>query len=222
MPLLSVIVPVYNEANNIRQILEKINAAAVDKEIIVVDDGSSDGTDKILHSINYPNLKIIHHTTNRGKGTAFLTALSHAAGDFVVIQDADLAYNPDDYLRLIDEVRPGRADIAIGARPLSGPLMQRLGNKFISALLNFLFRSQLNDCFSCYKLAAKGTWYTLNLRAGGFDIDAEIICNALKKKKRIKEMPISYQPLACQESKKISSMQGVWRIFYLFKYRIVD
>jgi len=225
MPLLSVIVPVYNAASTIRQTLEKINAVAVDKEIIVVDDGSSDGTDKILHNIESANLKIIHHTTNRGKGAAFLTALSHARGDFVIIQDANLAYNPDDYLRLIEEVRPGRADIAIGARFLGGRqglLMHWLSNKLITALLNLLFRSRLNDCLSCYKLAARGTWYTLNLKAGGLDIDAEIICNALKNKKRIVEIPISYRPPTRQESQKARWIDSLRAIFYIFKYRIVD
>jgi len=225
MPLLSVIVPVYNEAGTIKQILEKINSVPLDKEIVVVDDGSSDGTDKILRGIESANLKVIHHTTNRGKGAAFLTALSHATGDFVVIQDADLEYNPEDYLKLIDEVKQGKADIAIGARFLSGHrglLVHRLGNKFLTALLNLLFACHLNDYASCYKLAARGTWYTLNLRASGFDIDVEMVCNALKKKKRISEIAVSYNPRTYREGKKIRWFDGLWAIFYIFKYRIVD
>jgi glycosyltransferase involved in cell wall biosynthesis len=225
MPLLSVIVPVYNEAETIRQILERINSLPIDKEVIVVDDGSSDGTDRILRGIETNSLKVIHHTSNRGKGAAFLTGLSHAAGEFIVIQDADPEYNPDDYLRLIEEVRQGRADIAIGARFLEGhlePLMHWLGNKLLTGLLNFLFASRLNNYASCYKLAARDTWYTLNLRATGFDIDVEIVCNALKRNKRLSEVPIAYYPRTYQKFEKIRWRDGLWVIFYIFKYRLVD
>ncbi len=155
----------------------------------------------------------------------FLTALSHATGDFVVIQDADLEYDPADYLRLMEEVRQGRTDIAIGARFLDsrqGLFMHRFGNKILTGLLNLLFGSRLNDYASCYKLAARDTWYTLNLRASGFDIDVEIVCNALKKKKRISEVAVSYHPRTYREGKKIRWMDGLWAIFYMFKYRFVD
>ena len=113
MPLLSVIVPVYNEAKTIRQILEKINSVNIDKEVIVVDDGSSDGTDKILRDIQYPNLKIIHHSSNRGKGAAFLTALDNASGELVIIQDADLEYDPLEYNKLIEEFNKSDVDIVL-------------------------------------------------------------------------------------------------------------
>lgn len=224
MPLLSVIVPVYNEADTIRQILERINAVSLDKEIIVVDDGSQDGTGKALRDFESVNLKVIHHTTNRGKGAAFLTGLSEARGDYIIIQDADLEYDPQDYSKLLEEVRLGRADIAIGARflgPRKGLFMHWLGNKLITGLLNFLFVSHLNDYSSCYKLAARDTWRALNLKASRFDIEAEIVCNALKMKKRILDVPISYYPRSYRQGKKIRWLDGLWAIFYIFKYRFV-
>ena len=155
MPLLSVILPVYNEAKSIRQILEKINSVNIDKEVIVVDDGSSDGTDRILNEIKFDNLKIIHHTSNRGKGAAFLTGISHATGEYVIIQDADLEYDPDDYLKLIAAMKDGNADIVFGARftkGYHGLLMPRLGNRFLTSLMNALFNAQINDCYTCYKI----------------------------------------------------------------------
>src|SRR3989338_10772611 len=137
MPLLSVIVPVYNEAKTIRQILEKINSVDIDKEIIVVDDGSCDGTEKVLRDIKYNNLKIIHHSSNRGKGAAFLTGLSHAQGEYIIIQDADLEYDPNDYLKLMEAMKENNADIVLGARfkkGYRGLFIHRFGNRLITGL----------------------------------------------------------------------------------------
>jgi glycosyltransferase involved in cell wall biosynthesis len=223
MSLLSVIIPVYNEAATIKDILEKISRLDIDKEIVVVDDGSSDGTDKILRELQIPNLKIIHHTSNRGKGAAFLTGLANCQGEFVIIQDADLEYEPADYLKLIEAIRSGSADLVLGSRFSAGRqglLVHRLGNKFLTALLNFLFRSAIKDYATCYKLAARSTFLGLGLKATGFDIDVEIICNALKKKLRIQEIPVSYFPRTYQQGKKIRWLDGLWAIFYMFKYRL--
>ncbi|MCM8795348.1 MAG: glycosyltransferase family 2 protein [Candidatus Omnitrophica bacterium] len=224
-PLLSVIVPVYNEAQTIRQIIEKINNVDIDKEIIVVDDGSSDGTDKILRELNYSNLKLVFHGSNRGKGAAFLTGLANARGEFAIIQDADLEYEPRDYLKLIEAQKKYNADLVLGARfkkGYRGLFIHRLGNKLLSGLLNLLFNSHLNDYATCYKLAKKSTFFELNLKATGFDIDVEIICSALKKKKCIIEIPISYHPRAYSEGKKIRWYDALWAIFYLVKYRFKD
>lgn len=224
MPQLSVIIPVYNEAKTIRQILEKINSLDIDKEIIVINDGSSDGTDKILRDIQYHNLKVIHHANNRGKGAAFLTGLSYARGDFVIIQDADLEYDPDDYLKLLNIAQEGKAEIVLGARFSEGHqglFMHRLGNRFLSKLMNILFNNRINDYATCYKLAKRQILNDLNLRAIGFDIDVEIICSAFKKKKRIAEIPISYYPRTYKEGKKIRWKDGLWAIFYMFKYRFI-
>lgn len=222
MPLLSVIIPAYNEAKTIKQILEKIESVNIDKEVIVVDNGSTDGTDKILREVKYYNLKVIHHTINRGKGGAFLTGLSQASGEFCIIQDADLEYDPNDYQKLMGIIKEDKADLVLGARFLGGHhglFMHRLGNRFLTGLLNLLFKSNLNDYATCYKLAGRGTWDTLNLKATGFDMDVEIISNALKKKMRILEAPVSYHPRSYKEGKKIRWVDGLWTFFYMFKYR---
>jgi len=223
MPILTVIVPVYNEAKTIKQILEKINSVPIDKEIIVVNNNSTDGTDKILRVANYNNLKVIHHITNRGKGAACLTGLSNATGEFVIIQDADLEYDPNDYLRLMQVIKEDRADMVLGARFLGGHhglFMHRLGNRLLTRLLNLLFKSRLNDYATCYKLARKATWEDLKLKATGFNFDMEIVCNALKRKKYLLELPISYYPRTYREGKKIRWLDGLWAIFYIVKYRL--
>ena len=224
MPLLSVIIPAFNEAKTIKQILEKIESVNIDKELIVVDDGSTDGTDKILREIKYYNLKVIHHTGNRGKGGAFLTGLSQASGEFCIIQDADLEYDPNDYHKLMEIIKEDKAYLVLGARFLKGYrglFVHRLGNRFLTGLLNFLFRTGLNDYATCYKLAGKNTWNILNLKGTGFDIDVEIICNALKKKMRLLEAPVFYSPRAYKEGKKIRWVDGLWAIYYMFKYRFM-
>jgi glycosyltransferase involved in cell wall biosynthesis len=223
MPLLSVILPVYNEAKTIRQILEKINSVSLDKEIIVIDDGSSDGTDRILNEIKFDNLKLIHHTSNRGKGAAFLTGLSHAMGEYVIIQDADLEYNPDDYLNLFKTIKDSGADIVLGARftkGYHGLLMPRLGNRFITTMMNILFRAKLNDCLTCYKIARREVFNGMCLKSAKFDIEIEILAKALKQKIRMVEVPISYQPRNYSEGKKIRWRDGVYAILSIIKYRL--
>lgn len=225
MPLLSVIVPVYNEAKTIRQILERINSVNIDKEIIVIDDGSFDGTEKILREIKYNNLKIIHHSSNRGKGAAFLTCLSQAQGEFIIIQDADLEYDPNDYLKLIEAIKEDNTDIVLGARfkeGYHGLLIHSLGNRLLTGLLNFLFNLKLNDCFTCYKLFRKDTINILNLKEQSFTIETEIVAKAAKKGLRIVEIPISYSPRAYSEGKKIRCRDGIRAIKSIIKYRFSD
>ncbi len=224
MPLLSVVVPVYNEAATIKEVIDKINSVDIDKEIVVIDDASSDGTDKILRNIQCGNLKVIHHTSNRGKGAAVLTGLAHAVGEFVIIQDADLEYDPADYHKLIGAIKDGRGDIILGARfteHYSGLLIPKLGNRFLSGLLNSLFKVKLNDCFSCYKLSRLEVIKSLNLEAQGFTIEIEIIAKALKNKLRIVEVPISYRPRTYAEGKKIRWSDGMRAIGAIIRYRLV-
>lgn len=224
MPLLSVIVPVYNEVNTIRQILEKIHSIEIDKEIIVVDDGSTDGTDRVLRDIHYDNIKVIHHTCNRGKGAAFLTGLANANGEFIIIQDADLEYDPKDYLKLIKAIKEDNADIVLGARfkkDYQGLLIHRLGNRFLTVLVNLLFNVTLNDCFTCYKLFRKDTINSLNLKAQSFDIEIEIITKAINKKLRIVEIPVSYHPRTYSEGKKIRLKDGIQAIMSIIEYRLM-
>jgi len=222
MPLLSVIIPLFNEAKTIREILEKINAVALDKEIIVVDDGSSDGSDKVLRQIQRGNLKTVHHTTNRGKGAAFLTGLSLAKGDFIVIQDADLEYEPQEYLNLLKPLLEDKADLVLGARFLKGHtglFMHRAGNRFLTGFLNFLFKSQLNDYLTCYKMARRETFLSLGLASQKFDIEAEIISKAIRRHLRIAQVPVSYYPRNYAQGKKIRWKDGLHAIFSILKHR---
>jgi len=222
MPLLSVIVPVYNEAKTIRQIIEKIYAVNIDKEIIVIDNCSTDGTQKILGELRYDNLKIIYHSSNRGKGASFLTGLDNAIGEYIVVQDADLEYDPNDYLRLFEEIKDGKADMVSGARFFQGHqglLMHVAGNKFLTFVLNFIYGAKLNDCATCYKLAGREVYKSFRLEKTGFDIDFEIICKALRKKLKIKELQVTYHPRSYKEGKKIRVNDAFWAILTMFKYR---
>lgn len=219
---LSVIVPVCDEAGTIRHILDKIDKVPIDKEVIVVDDGSSDGTGKILREIKDNNLKIICHSSRRGKGAAVLTGLDNASGEFVVIQDADLEYDPGDYLKLLTPLRENRADLVLGARftkEYKGLLAHRIGNMFLTALLDMLFGVRFNDCHTCYKVLRRDMFIALNLKAQGFDIDTEIVAKAIRRKLRITEVPVSYYPRNYSQGKKIRWKDGLWAIFYMFKYR---
>ena len=223
MPELSVIIPVYNEAPTIRKIIEKIHEVNVDKEIIVVDDSSTDGTDKILRDIGFTELKVIHHTSNRGKGAAFLTGFDNAAGEYVIIQDADLEYEPNDYLKLLKAIKENNVDIVLGARFIDGHqglIIERIGNKFLTGTINTFFGSKLNDYATSYKLARKSTFESLNLRATGFNIDVELISKALNRRLRILEVPVSYNTRSFKEGKKIRWGDGLWAVFYMVKYRV--
>jgi len=222
MPLLSVIIPAYNEAGTIKQILEKVNSVNIDKEIVVIENGSTDDTGKILRDIKYPNLKIIYHLNNRGKGGAILTGLANATGEYLIIQDADLEYDPADFLKLVQAIKENSADLVIGARftkGYHGTLMPRMGNRSLTALLNLLFNVRFNDCYSCYKLFRKETINKLNLNSLGFDIEIEIITKAIKNKMKIVEVPISYYPRTYKQGKKIRVRDGLHGILTIFKYR---
>jgi glycosyltransferase involved in cell wall biosynthesis len=222
MPLISVIVPVYNEEKTIKQIIEKVHAVNIDKEIIVVDNSSTDGTHKILRELYYDNLKIIYHATNRGKGASFLTGLSNASGEYVIVQDADLEYDPNDYLSLFEAIKDNQADVVLGARFLKGYhglLMHRAGNRFLTFTLNALFGAKLNDYATCYKLARRETLNSLGLQATSFDIEVEIICKALRKRLRIKEAHVSYHPRSYKEGKKIRVGDAFQAIFAMLKYK---
>ena len=226
MPLLSVIVPVYNEAKTIRQILEKINSIGIDKEIIVIDNYSTDGTRLILQDIlkkrELDAIKVIYHSYNKGKGTSVREGINQASAEFIVIQDADLEYDPNDYFDLIKPLLEKKADIALGARFMgghSGILLHRLGNKFLTGFLNLMFASHLNDYATCYKMADKDTFLNLGLKSTSFDIEVEIICKVLKNHLRIVEVPISYYPRSYAEGKKIRWLDGLQAIMSILKYR---
>lgn len=227
MPTLSVVVPVYNEVKTIRDILSKINSVGIDKELIVVDNYSSDGTQDVLQDIlikkEFPAIKVIYHSYNKGKGASVREGIQEASGEFVVIQDADLEYNPEEYGKLMQPILDGRADIVLGARFSTGHTglaIHRLGNRFLTSLVNFLFGTKLNDYATCYKMARKGTFISLGLKSNSFDIEVEIVSKSIKNKLRIAEVPISYFPRSYAEGKKIRWFDGLHAIVTILKYSI--
>ena len=206
MPLLSVIIPVYNEESTVEKIVNRIDSIAIDKEIIIVNDASIDRTPEILKKIQLPNLKLISHSANCGKGAAFRTGLKHSTGDIVIIQDADLEYDPQDYLKLLLPVTNNQADLVLGVRFIKGYkglLAHRLGNRFLTGFLNILYGSHLNDVYTCYKAARRETFINFNLKSNDFALEQEIIAKALRMKLRISEVPISYYPRSYAQGKKI-------------------
>ncbi|HOL22338.1 MAG TPA: glycosyltransferase family 2 protein [bacterium] len=221
---LSIIIPVYNEKGTIFKILAEIEALPVEKEIIIVDDGSTDGTREILKEIqnsNPKNLKIIFKEKNEGKGSAIREGLKYVNGDVVVIQDADLEYNPVDLLEMLKVMEETGNEVIYGSRFLnrqSIPLINFIANKFLTWLTNILFSVKMTDMETCYKLCSKNLLLSLNLQTNGFEIEPEITCKILKKGIKIKEMSISYNPR--RKGKKINWKDGIKAIFYIFKYRI--
>ncbi|MBC7235092.1 MAG: glycosyltransferase family 2 protein [Chloroflexi bacterium] len=215
---LSVLMPVYNEEAGLETILERVAAVDVDKEIIVVDDCSNDDTAHILSQIDIPDVRVIRHEVNRGKGAAIRTALAAATGDAVIIQDADLEYDPQDYIALLEPLRQGKAKVVYGVRDLRGQkLLFFLGNKLLTALTNLLYGVRLRDMETCYKLMTADVAKTLNIECNRFDLEPEITAKIIRQGYRIYEVPISYQP---REEKKLSPWRdGLPALRALLRYR---
>lgn len=215
---LSVLMPVYNEELTLEKTLRRVASVPLKLEIVVVDDCSTDRTWEILEAIDVENLVRLRHTVNRGKGAAVRTALSAATGDWVIIQDADLEYDPIDFPRLLQPAIEGRATVVYGARSFSGqkPLM-RLGNQFLTWLTNVLYGSSLTDMETCYKLMPRALALDLRLECNRFDLEPEITAKVLRRGHRIVEVPISYVP---REEKKLSPWRdGLPAVQALVKYR---
>ncbi len=226
MALLSVVVPVFNEEKTIQGILEKINAVPIDKEIVVVDDSSQDSTRRILQGLlktsAFYGTKVVYHSYNKGKGESVREGIRHSTGEYVVIQDADLEYDPGEYGKLIKPLVDGVADMVLGARFVdghSGLFIHRLGNKVLTGVMNLLFGSRLNDYATCYKMARRRVFDDLQLKSPGFEIDVEIVCKSLKRHLKILEVPVSYHPRSYAEGKKIRWFDGIRALSSIVKYR---
>ncbi len=219
---LSVLIPVYNEHETIEELIRRV--AAVDlgpgseMEIIVVDDGSTDGTRDLLAQMRVPGLRVIEHEQNRGKGGAIRTALAAATGDAVIFQDADLEYDPQDYTRLWDLIVRGQAQVVYGVRDLSDQaLTRRLGNRFLTWATNLLYGTRLQDMETCYKMITMPIAQTLDLRANRFDMEPEITAKIVRAGHTIHQVPISYQPRVIR---KLSPWRDGWpALWTLIKYR---
>jgi glycosyltransferase involved in cell wall biosynthesis len=226
-PLLSVIMPCYNEQDTLPQILEAVRAVDLDKEIVAVDDCSSDNTYQILQAeaAEDPRLRIVRHPTNRGKGAAVRTGIAHALGEITIIQDADLEYDPNDYYELVKPIVDGRVQVVFGSRFMGRHtgmyFWNALGNKGLTFLTNFLFNSWISDMETCYKVMRTEILRSLNLESNDFRLEPEITAKVLRKGYRIYEVPVSYLGRTYEEGKKMKPSQGFYAILALFRYRFL-
>jgi glycosyltransferase involved in cell wall biosynthesis len=222
---LSVIMPCYNEAESLPDILNKVRAITIDKEIIVVDDCSSDDTPNVLanEQRNDPNLRVIRHERNRGKGAAVRTGIAAASGDVIIVQDADLEYDPNDFYAVLKPIFDGRVGVVYGSRFMGSHtgmyFWNALGNKFLTFLTNFLFNCWISDMETCYKAFRADIIKNIPLESNDFRIEPEITAKILLRKERIFEVPVSYIGRTYEEGKKMKPSQGFWAIWALFKYR---
>jgi glycosyltransferase involved in cell wall biosynthesis len=223
----SVLVPVYNEVSTLAEIVRQIRATELDAEIVVVDDGSIDGTREVLQALEgLPEVRAIYHDGNCGKGAAVRTALEHATGDVLIIQDADLEYSPEDYPRLLKPIRDGRAKVVYGSRFIGEHramyYWHSVGNRLLTWSANVLFNTTLTDMETCYKVFTRDVAGKLKLQSKGWGIDPEITAKVLKRGYHIYEVPISYYGREYQEGKKISWKDFFTVLWCLLKYRCVE
>ncbi len=225
--LLSVIMPVFNERSTVAEVVRRARRVdlPLDLELIAVDDGSSDGTDKVLGALSDSTVRIVTHAANRGKGAAIRSGLALARGDVVLIQDADLEYDPEDWPKLLDPLLRGKAQVVYGSR-FTGERKNMLplhwiGNRFLSLVTNVLYSSTLSDMETCYKLFDRRVLEGLTVESDRFDFEPEITAKVLRRGYRIYEVPISYAGREVSEGKKITWRDGFGALRALVRYRFV-
>jgi glycosyltransferase involved in cell wall biosynthesis len=227
----SIVIPVFNEEKTLAKILEQVKNVPVgnwEKEIIVVDDGSTDNSKiKIQNAklqLKIKNLITLEHAKNQGKGAAIKTALDHVQGDYVMIQDADLEYDPNDWLRLLKEVGDKETRVIYGSRNINphkkGYPHYVLGVKILTFAVNLLFRTHLTDVYTCYKLFPSSLIKSMQINSSGFEFEAEVTAKILKKGIPIKEVAINYNPRKFKEGKKIRFSDGLKGLWTIIKYKI--
>ena len=231
MPKLSVIIPAYNEEKTILEVIERVKKSKISyaKEIIIVDDFSTDNTENILKKIKGKSVKIFYHKKNMGKGAAIRTGIRNSTGDVILIQDADLEYNPDEYKNLLKPVMEGKAMVVYGSRLeairkniKNMYKLHYIGNLFLTLATNLLYGAKISDMETGYKVFRKEVIKNIDLRANRFDFEPEITAKILKKGYKIYEVPISFVGRKFEEGKKITWVDGVKAVYYLVKYRFVD
>ena len=222
---LSVIVPCYNEEKTVAALLKKVESVSVSKEVIVIDDGSTDNTREILKGFQYPPFKIILKSANSGKGDSIREGLRHAQGDIIIIQDADLEYDPQDYIRLILPITDGKADVVYGSRWAGVPFSRqpfnifRVGTWFLTWLTNMLYNAGITDEPTCYKVFKSGVLKGIELKCRRFEFCPEVTAKLRKKGYRIYEVPIHYEPRTVRQGKKVNWKDGIEAVWTLLKYR---
>jgi len=224
---LSILIPVYNEERTIKEIIERVKRVRIplSKEIICVDDGSRDKSLDILKKIK--GIKVIEHIQNSGKGAAVKTGISNSTGDIIIIQDADLEYNPNEYGSLIKPIIENRADVVYGSRILKksnkySRFSFYIGGKFVTFLTNLLYNTKLTDEPTCYKVFRSSIIKKINIKENNFEWEPEVTAKIAKKGIKIAEVPISYNPRTIKEGKKIKWRDGLRALWILIKYRFSD
>jgi glycosyltransferase involved in cell wall biosynthesis len=225
---LSVLMPVFNEEPTIREVIARVQATGLADEIVVVDDGSQDRTREILSSLDGTGgVRVVLHEKNQGKGAALRTAIRNATGDVMIVQDADLEYDPADYARLLVPLEEGRADVVYGSRFLRGTPEGILpesaaANRALTLMTNVLYGTRLTDMETCYKVFRREVVADMRLRANRFDFEPEFTAKLLKRRLRIVEVPVAFTPRHYAQGKKIGPWDGVMAVGALLKYRFVD
>ena len=222
---LSIVIPVYNEKETILSLISRVNNVPLEKEIIIVDDYSTDGTREVLKDFFHNNVKIFFHETNQGKGAALRTGFKQVQGDIVIIQDADLEYNPDEYPHLIAPIRDGHADAVFGSRFLGGPHRVHLfwhyvGNTLLTTLSNMFTNINLTDMETCYKAFKASLLKQFTIESDRFGIEPELTAKLARLKCRIYEVPISYSGRDYSEGKKIGWKDGLAAIYWILYYNL--
>ncbi|CAI2719401.1 glycosyltransferase family 2 protein [Nitrospina watsonii] len=223
---ISVVIPVYNEQNTVRQLIDRVQATPYDKEIVLVDDYSTDGTRDILKEYETKDgFLVVYHDKNRGKGAALRTGFKNLTGDVIIVQDADLEYDPAEYGVLLGPILDGRADVVYGSRFLSGPhrvlfFWHYVGNKVLTTLSNMFTNLNLTDMETCYKVFTRKVLDSLTLKCDRFGFEPEFTSKIARKNFRIYEVPISYSGRDYSEGKKINWKDGVAAIWFIIKFRL--
>jgi len=223
---LSVIMPVHNEMHTIGEVLKQVQEVDLEKEVIIVDDHSSDGTRAILAQMMDDEVKVVYHDQNTGKGSAIQTALKYVTGDIIIIQDGDLEYNPADYHKLIEPIVEGRASVVYGSRFLGEitnmHFLNYIANKILALTASLLFLNWITDEGTCYKVFKADLLKSLDLKCTGFGFCPEVTAKVRKRGYKIIEVPISYRGRSDEEGKKIRWQDGLEAFLNLIKYRLVD
>jgi glycosyltransferase involved in cell wall biosynthesis len=225
---LTVIVPIYNEERTLEEIVRRVQAAPfpLEKEILLVNDASTDGTRQVLERLSGPGIRVFHHTVNQGKGAAIRTAQQHVTGDLMIIQDADLEYYPEEYEMLAKPILDGRADVTYGTR-FGGThrvflFWHYAGNRLLTLITNVLYNTMLTDMETCFKMCKSHVFTSMSLKSNRFGFEPEFTAKVFKRGYKVYEVPISYNGRGYEDGKKITWKDGVAALWFLLKFRFTD